>query len=134
MKRIWRLVKPTKNYFLTSLRVVVLDDNSYMLTSPLIYHSNKFGKIYVPEGFRTNFTSIPRLGLIYTFLANRGNYSSTLHDYLYCKQKMTRKNTDLLFLQALKTEKISWYYRYPMYWGVRLFGGIYWGHLSAQNC
>lgn len=115
-----------KNYFLTHLQGVSLSDNCFILSCPLIYVSEKFGQIVVPEGFVTDFASVPRIGLIYNFLGNRGNYAATVHDFLYSKHNMQRKSADLIFLEALEVEGIPLYYRYPMYWGVKVFGSLFW--------
>lgn len=61
----------------------------YVLTAPLVYNSNTLcGFIIVPEGFRTDYASVPRLPIIYTLLGNLGNSAACLHDYLYTEPHM----------------------------------------------
>jgi|SRR3990167_2545512 len=87
--------------------------------------SNDF--IDVPEGYETDFASVPR-GL-WNILPPDGTYSqaAVLHDFLYGKRLRPRKECDKIFLEAMKVLKVSWWKRRLMYRAVRIFGGLAWG-------
>lgn len=73
--------------FLTELKVKRLPDKDgrkqWMLTDWLIYESSTVGLICVPPGFITDFSSIPRLPIIYFLFGGRGDLEGALHDFLY---------------------------------------------------
>lgn len=82
--------------------------------------------ITVPEGFITDFASIPRV--FWIFLPPDGIYtqSAVLHDYLYNRKLYTRDFCDKLFLEAMEVLKVKKYIRNIMYYAVRAFGWIPW--------
>lgn len=82
--------------------------------------------IIVPEGFITDFASVPRP--FWIFLPPDGIYtqSAVLHDYLYNKKMFPRKECDRLFLEAMKALNVAKMTRTLMFWAVRLFGYIPW--------
>jgi len=73
--------------FLNELRVEKVthraNDRLYQLTEPLIYDSNTVGTIIVPKGFKTDFSSVPRLPFAFWFFGAIGDEAGALHDYLY---------------------------------------------------
>ncbi len=73
--------------FLNELRVEKVshraNDRLYQLTEPLIYESNTVGIIIVPKGFKTDFSSVPRIPFAYWFFGGIGDEAGALHDYLY---------------------------------------------------
>ncbi len=82
--------------------------------------------IIVPEGFTTDFASVPRpLWSIFPKWGKYGN-AAVIHDYLYFVQLTTRKETDGIFLEAMGILNVSGWQKWPIYWGVRLFGFIAW--------
>lgn len=78
--------------------------------------------IVVPEGFITDFASIPRL--FWNILPPFGKYSpaAVIHDYLYNRRLYSRKKCDQVFLEAMTVMKVVWWKRQTMYWAVRVFG------------
>lgn len=69
--------------FLSELDVSKLSQREWKLREPLVYKSNTVGVIVVPEGFVTNFGSVPRLPLMYMLFGGVGDEACTLHDWLY---------------------------------------------------
>lgn len=106
--------------FLNELDVEVLGNNQFKLKKTLSYKTDLFDHkhniIKIPKGFITNFAS--------SLLIKFGEKSATLHDYLY-SIKIGRALADKIFLEALKSENVSFASRWACYIGVRLFG---WGY------
>jgi hypothetical protein len=80
--------------------------------------------IVVPDGFITDFASIPR-GL-WNIFPPTGKYghAAVVHDFLYRNTSMDRKECDDIFLEAMKELKVSWVSRYIIYRSVRRFGSF----------
>lgn len=118
-----KFTMPLKIEFQDSLKHRLLESFEY-------YRTDDASEIYkVPRSFITDFASVPRL--FWTFLPPTGTKKSrygkaaVLHDYLYdtsCKYKMSRRQADLIFLEAMKAVKVSSFTRYLLYYCVRLFG------------
>ncbi len=77
--------------------------------------------ITVPAGYLTDLDSIRRIPLIYMLLKSRARVPALLHDYLY-QIGHPRKAADDLFLAEMKQQRVQPFYRFCIYWGVRLFG------------
>ncbi|OHE77783.1 MAG: hypothetical protein A3F67_08060 [Verrucomicrobia bacterium RIFCSPHIGHO2_12_FULL_41_10] len=76
--------------FLTTLKTEQITEGTllrkakFKLTSPLVYQSGVLNDtIIVPEGFVTDFATVPRLPIVYALLGNLGNAAACLHDFLY---------------------------------------------------
>lgn len=89
--------------FLTRLKTEQLTEGTFTtkalfkLIAPLSYSSNTINDIIeVPEGFITDFASVPRLPIIYVFLGNLGNSAATLHDFLYTYPHIPNKRLSAL--------------------------------------
>lgn len=79
--------------------------------------------IVVPEGFVTDFASIPR-GL-WNIFPTMGEYNGAaiVHDYLYRETHWPQKVCDDIFLEAMQDSGVSWLTRTMIYRALRLFGG-----------
>lgn len=108
--------------FITELVVNQLSDESWELVFPLEYESDILGHIHVPEGFITDFASVPRLPGAYWLTGGKATKAAVIHDYLYRTKICTRKQADDVFLEAMKATSQSWWRRSLMWAGVRLFG------------
>ncbi len=118
------------------------------LTRNFIYHigeKNSGKEIFIPNGFKTDFASIPWPASM--LIPKDGDYNqpTVLHDFLYSKcgeipQRdsldiivYSRKECDDIFLESmvvidsLKEFSIPFWKRRTMYRAVRLFGGFAWG-------
>jgi hypothetical protein len=90
----------------------------------------RYQDIEVPAGFLTDGASVPRIfwSILYPF----GSYfpAALVHDYLYSKvsdhftaaRKIDRKESDKIFLEAMKDVGVDWLTRHTIYRAVRLGG------------
>jgi len=87
---------------------------------------NSTNVIYVPEGFLTDFASIPRV--FWIWLPPDGIYTqaAVLHDYLYNTKMFERKTCDKIFKEAMTILKVDKFNKYMIYKAVRWFGWIPW--------
>ena len=118
--------------FTSPLVVKHLDGEKWEVMRKFTYHvGNKTSKemITVPVGFITDFASIPRTcwSLIGSPTGKYGK-AAVLHDYLYrrLQRKYSRKQSDDIFLEAMKISKVGMIRRYTIYYSVRLFGFASW--------
>ena len=90
-------------------------------TAYLVKDGNKI-YITVPKGFKTDFTSTPRI--LYPILPPTGkhNPAALVHDYLYSIGRFSRKDSDEFFFQLLGVCKVDLTISRLAYCGVRLFG------------
>ena len=113
--------------FLTDLDIKLRSDSDkiYILKSELIYLSDTLGKIIIPEGFQTDFASVPRVPFIYEAWGDRAHREAVLHDYLYRKDSkpyVTFMDANRAFLEAMESRDKPIHIRYPMFWGVVIGG------------
>jgi hypothetical protein len=96
---------------------------NWVLLEPLQYEDVR-GKVHtVPEGFTTDFASVPRLPFAYAAYGNRGQAirAAVLHDY-YCRTELVpRIVADELFLEAMLADGMPEADAKVMYWAVRLY-------------
>jgi hypothetical protein len=91
--------------------------------------------ITVPNGFITDFASVPPVARWLIPKSGRHNQAAVLHDFLYQNlrnkwkdwdgKKYTRKECDEHFLEAMRILGVNWLKRYTMYRAVRRFGGLH---------
>ena len=117
-----------KSMFVTNLDFHQDDnDRVYILDRVLAYYSEYLGDtILVQAGFYTDLASVPRIPIIYSLFGDRAHHESVIHDYLYRKDSIpvvSKSTADRVFFEAMKTRRKSKFIRYPMNWGVKLFGG-----------
>lgn len=108
--------------FLTELKLVVLMDNKFRLTSPFLVSVEGRETIKVPEGFETDLASVPRVPVVYLAVGNIGHKAAVLHDWLYATNYFDRAKCDLLFYHALRESGIGYLNAQAMYLGVRVGG------------
>ncbi len=82
--------------------------------------------ISVHMGFVTDFASVPRI--FWSIFPPWGRYgkAAILHDYLYFEGKRTRKESDLIFKEAMEVLEVGVWKREIMYLAVRMFGFWVW--------
>jgi len=97
-----------------------LGPNKWLLTKPFMYFGD-LNTVVVPSGFVTDLDSVPRVPFLYAALKGRSIRAATVHDYLYNTQA-GKAYADKVFLEAMKDEGLPARRRYPIYWGVALFG------------
>ena len=92
----------------------------WKLTKSFMYFGDAW-TVIVPEGFTTDLDSVPRVPFLHAALKGRSVRAATAHDYLY-KTQQGKRYADDTFLAAMKDEGLSRMRRYPIYWGVVMFG------------
>lgn len=122
------------SYFIGKLRTETAGtrrkDRLYLLLSPFGFASSLIGQVItVPAGFETDMASIPHL--IQPFIQkDEGGIleAAVIHDYLYSKEgpKVTRKQADQVFLEAMTIGKVGPVKRGMAFNAVRWFGGRSW--------
>ena len=130
--------------FLTPLQVEFIDGKKWRLTTRLEYRigapeSNE--AVVVPEGYLTDFASVPR-GL-WNIFPPTGAYgkAAVVHDFLYQqrivhtnvnnaqyfgKYYVSRSQADKIFLEAMNVLGVRWWPRVPVFLGVRAGGWVSW--------
>lgn len=102
----------------------------YWITArPFRYYVGSEGSddfIDVPEGFKTDFASVPRP--FWTILPPDGDYTqaAVLHDFLYTTKPRTRDASDKIFLEAMQVLEVDEWKAQIMFWAVHTFGQIAW--------
>jgi len=114
--------------FLTSLTVTEINDGVFAVSyKPFLYQSDLYGPVIeVPIGFYTDFSSVPRLGIIYSCLGNVAHQPAVIHDWLYYAALTTRKLADQILLEAMIVIDLPFWRRWPIYLGVRAGGWNAW--------
>lgn len=115
--------------FLTPLDAREIDEfeGLWELLAPLAYDSALLDKvIVVPQGYRTDFASVPRFAGAYLLYGGRGNKAGALHDYLYSTQMVDRKTCDKVLREAMIATGYSKLTAAAFYAAVRVGGGSHW--------
>jgi hypothetical protein len=113
--------------FLSELEASLLDDDKvWVLDKALVYQSDLLNcTLTVPEGFQTDFASVPRVPFAYMFFGDKAHREAVLHDYLYRKDSVpvaTFDQANNVFFEAMTLRGKPTWVRYLMYWGVCLGG------------
>ena len=109
----------------TSLLFEHINGKEYKLIRPLLVTVDN-QTTEIPAGFITDCASVPR-GL-WNLFPPTGSYAkaAVFHDWLYREGKLSRKQADELFLDAMECLGVAWITRYSLYWGVRIGGWMAW--------
>lgn len=116
--------------FTTPLIVEALEGGRrWKLIELFEYHVGEYPSenvIRVHAGFTTDFASVPRPFWPLISPYGKAGKAAVIHDYLYASfglgARLTRKQADGIFLQAMGVLGVASWRRYPMYLAVRLFG------------
>ena len=83
--------------------------------------------ITVPEGFITDFASIPK-GVRWIIGGPLGKYSkaAVIHDFLFATQQRSFRETNKIFLEGMKVLGVPWWRRTILYSAVATGGFISW--------
>jgi hypothetical protein len=112
--------------FLTPLRAEKSGD-VWTVLQPLVYKSDVAQNVFiVPEGFVTDFASVPRIPLAFLLTGDSAHEAAVVHDYLYREQTVDRATADAVFREAAKVSGESGWRSWMMWAGVRLGGWIAW--------
>lgn len=110
--------------FLTPLRLLYIDGDEWMLLDIFRFNSDVLRRVItVPAGFSTDFNSIPRVFWRLLPPAHHAE-AGVLHDAGYRGVvRMTKKEADDVFDEALKHLGVAPWKRRLMVTSVRMFGG-----------
>ena len=97
------------------------------LVQPLVFKSEWYKRVFVvPEGFRTNYASVPWYVRPFFPKMKKHRAASAFHDYLYDKSNpygdISRERADELFLEAMLSSGVSRWVAKLFYKGVRAGG------------
>lgn len=107
----------------------------FVLQEPLICVDDNGRRWEVPEGFATDFASIPAVGRAFIPKAHQNAYAAVLHDYLYETQPLERRQCDKLFREALASPDCNTgpAKQWVMYKAVRSGGWHSWQNVQKRN-
>jgi hypothetical protein len=95
----------------------------WMVMADFAYQSNVAGMtITVPQGFISDFASVPRIPFVYDSLGDIAQRPAVVHDYLYSLGILPRDMADKVLLEAMELTEIPWSKRKLIYLGVRIGG------------
>jgi len=123
---------------LTPTAVEHVGGREWVLIRELRYEHPQYGLIVVPEGFRTDFDSVPRLPFAYWLTKNASVTGAVVHDWLYASGRIgdrpiSRLEADRIFRDVMEEEGVSWWRRAMIYRGVRLGGWLPWGRYRDDD-
>jgi hypothetical protein len=115
------------------LKVTPISNTEWKLLAPIEYKVFDH-KYVVPEGFITDFASIPQaIWNIAPPWNIHWGAAAVLHDYLYQDQLEPRDFADKIFLQCMKDCGAAWHQRTVFYLAVRAFGGPIYANTSRSR-
>ncbi|CAI8813559.1 DUF1353 domain-containing protein [Pseudomonas chlororaphis] len=109
-------------------------DRYYYLTKYISWKPNPgqaLSQVIVPEGFVTDFASVPRA--FWSALPTDGEYAyaAVIHDYLYWTQTTSREDADLTLKYAMQDFGVGSVTIETIYRTVRAAGGMAWKENAA---
>jgi hypothetical protein len=125
------------NFFTGPLQVEYIDGKKWRVLEGFSYRvgdANGRTVVRVPRDFITDFASMP-LGVIFKSPGGKWDKPAVLHDVLYWRgyvehdmrqKKITRKEADDIFNEAMQVSGVNWFARQLIYAGVRVGGGAIW--------
>lgn len=119
--------------FLITLSVTLLDDAAnggrgrWRLDHPLAYESDVAGQAFiVPEGFETDFASVPRIPGAFWLFGDMAHQAAVIHDWLYTEQPVSREMADDVLREAALVCGVSAWRAHCIWAGVRVGGQAAW--------
>jgi len=87
----------------------------------------------VPEDFRTDFASIPRI--FNNIFPKTGRYGkpAVIHDYRYFTGNVSRREADKEFYETMLSQNVSKWKAWLFYKAVRMFAGAIWNKYRKNN-
>jgi hypothetical protein len=113
--------------FDSRLQVEQVDETHWRLLRSFTYNSDVAkARIIVPNGFVTDFASVPRVPVAYWLFGGEANAAAVIHDYLYTTGILPKSVADSVFYEAMRASGIGLLRARFMYWGVAYGGGVAW--------
>ena len=113
----------------SELDVRIVPNGKYLLIAPLVWRD----MITVPEGFMTDFASVPRGFRWFITGHDETRKPAVLHDYLYSLSAGKRRDADLSFREAMRDTNTPVWKRELAYGAVRIGGWITWNRYSQEK-
>ena len=128
-ERVWSRAEPPgpPNEIWPTAYVPFHGDGNWMLAAPMNYTVGRSKiEINVPQGFVTDFASVPRF--LWGALPPQDEYMlpAVIHDYLYWEQPCTKKQADNLLAIAMMEQKVDRWKQNAVYSAVARFGSDAW--------
>ena len=120
--------------FTTRLCMEVIGNQAFEVVKPLVWEQQD-SIIQVNPGFDFDGASIPRAlwSVVGSPMTDGYQRAGCLHDALYASEYFPRGICDKLFLEAMKSDGVSYVKRTAMYNAVRMFGWTVWkGHKKEE--
>ncbi len=113
--------------YLNAPRLIPYQRYDFRLSEPFMVRINQSIEV-VPTDFITDLASVPRiLWSIYSPNDTATIRAAILHDYMYrCDTEYTRWEADRIFYYALIRSGVTKFRANKYYYGVRLFGWMFW--------
>lgn len=103
------------------------DSSHWMLVRSLEYRLKDSDYVVsVPEGFVTDFASVPRIAWMFMSPYDRHGRAAIVHDWLYWSQGCTREQADKIMLLGMIETKVSTVGRLSIYSALRIAGESAW--------
>lgn len=112
--------------FLSPLCVRIDSDEQATLIEDFVVEIDEVA-MPVPAGFVTDWSSVPRLPVIYALFGGRAKKAAVVHDYLY-QTGAEREYADSVFLAAMREQHLPAWRRALMWAAVRLGGWAFYLH------
>jgi len=118
----------------TTLKVdVIAKGRDRRIAEDFTYENDKY-KITLKRGFVTNGASIPKI--FWSILSSPFDgpiiYAACVHDGLYTKRTLPRKECDKLLIEMARENGYSKIKSFLVYNAVRIFGGSHW-HKNSES-
>ncbi len=110
----------------SALKVEILDDERARLLAPFVV-SIDGERLEVPQGFVTDFSSVPRIPLAYWLTGGKAKKAAVVHDWLYSVGSCERAWCDDVYCALARAGRLAPWRRGLMWAGVRLGGWANYG-------
>lgn len=135
--------------FLSPLILEFVDGRTFIVREPFEYQLEDWGpavRVRVPDGFHTDFASVPRL--FWALFPPSGPYGKAcvIHDKLYAdgsfdivttlgvtERRITRATADRIFAEAMQALGIARWQRWLIWASVRCCGWRMWARYRASD-
>lgn len=122
--------------FTTELKVEPIGGKYWRLIEGFEYHVGCYPSeeiIIVPEGFVTDFASVPRIFWPIIDPVGKHGKAAVIHDYCYATALYPRLRSDQIFLEGMEVLKVEEWKRETMFYAVVLFGWPAWYNHRLRN-
>ncbi len=123
--------------FTSNFKGELIGKNRWRNLEQFEYHVNEYPSeeiITVPEGFETDFASVPRIFWVFISPIDTHAKAAVIHDYCYYYGMYNRKRSDDIFLEGLKVLDVPKWKVWCIYNAVRI-GSWYawWNHRRREK-